>query len=196
MHIADGILRTELCAAAYVVSLGAVYVLGRRIEPEEVTRIGLLSAATFVVSLIHFPLAGTSVHLGLFGLVGILLGKRAFPAIFATLLFQSLLFQHGGLLSLGVNAINMGVGSLLAWAIWMTPGLRDYPWKAFGAGFLGVMAPALLMAAEFSVSGYGQGSYYLAIVYFGVAMIEGMLTVTAIVYFRRVKPAILLPSRI
>jgi cobalt/nickel transport system permease protein len=194
MHIADGILSTELCVAAYAVSLPAVYVLGRRIEPEEVTRMGLLSAVTFVVSLIHFPLAGTSIHLGLYGLVGILLGRRAFPAIFATLLFQALLFQHGGLLSLGVNSFNMGAGSLLGWALWRMPGLPDAG-KALGAGFLGVMIPALLMAAEFSLSGYGKGFYYVAAVYLVAATIEGALTAAAVAYFRRVKPGIFAFSR-
>ncbi len=194
MHIADGILSTGICAAAYAVSLPAVYALGRRIEPEEVTRMGLLSAATFVVSLIHFPLAGTSIHLGLYGLVGILLGRRAFPVIFATLLFQALLFQHGGLLSLGVNSLNMGAGSLLGWAVWRAPGLPD-GWRAFGAGFVGVMIPALLMAFEFSISGYGKGFYYVAAVYLVAATVEAALTAAAVAYFRRVKPGILVFSR-
>ena len=194
MHVADGILSTEISVGAYAVSMAAVYALGRRIEPEEVTRMGLLSAASFVVSLIHFPLAGTSVHLGLFGLIGILLGRRAFPVIFATLLFQTLLFQHGGLLSLGVNAVNMGAGALLAWGIWLLPGLPQGA-KAFAAGFVGVMAPALLMAFEFSLSGYGRGFYYLMAIYLVVAAVEAALTMAAVAYFRRVKPGILALSQ-
>ena len=194
MHVADGILSTEISVGAYAVSMAAVYALGRRIEPEEVTRMGLLSAASFVVSLIHFPLAGTSVHLGLFGLIGILLGRRAFPVIFATLLFQTLLFQHGGLLSLGVNAVNMGAGALLAWGIWVLPGLPQGA-KAFAAGFVGVMAPALLMAFEFSLSGYGRGFYYLMAIYLVVAAVEAALTMAAVAYFRRVKPGILALSQ-
>ena len=194
MHVADGILSTEISVGAYAVSMAAVYALGRRIEPEEVTRMGLLSAASFVVSLIHFPLAGTSVHLGLFGLIGILLGRRAFPVIFATLLFQTLLFQHGGLLSLGVNAVNMGAGALLAWGIWLLPGLPQGA-KAFAAGFVGVMMPALLMAFEFSLSGYGRGFYYLMAIYLVVAAVEAALTMAAVAYFRRVKPGILALSQ-
>jgi cobalt/nickel transport system permease protein len=194
MHVADGILSTEISVGAYVVSMAAVYALGRRIEPEEVTRMGLLSASSFVVSLIHFPLAGTSVHLGLFGLIGILLGRRAFPVIFATLLFQTLLFQHGGLLSLGVNAVNMGAGALLAWGIWLLPGLPPAA-KAFAAGFAGVMTPALLMAFEFSLSGYGRSFYYLMAIYLVVGAVEAALTMAAVAYFRRVKPGILALSQ-
>lgn len=110
MHIADGILSTEIAIAADAVSVGALYIFGKRAQTQEIPKMGVMAAALFVASLIHFPLAGTSVHLGLFGLAGILLGFRVIPAVFTALLFQSLLFQHGGLLSLGVNVINMSAG--------------------------------------------------------------------------------------
>ncbi len=120
MHIADGIIPTEWCVAAQGISWVSTYWLGRRLEPDEVVRLGMLASATFAISLIHFPLGGTSVHLGLYGLTGILAGRRSFPVIFAALLFQTVLFQHGGLLSLGLNAINMGAGALLAAFLWRT----------------------------------------------------------------------------
>ena len=88
MHIADGILSVEIAIAADAVSIGCVYLLGKRAEADEVPKMGLTAAALFVASLIHFPIAGTSIHLGLFGLAGIILGLRAFPVIFAALLFQ------------------------------------------------------------------------------------------------------------
>ena len=121
MHIADGIVPNLWCGVAHGVSWTAVYWLGRKLESAEVVRLGMLASATFVISLIHFPLGGTSVHLGLYGLSGILAGRRAFPVIFAALLFQAVLFQHGGLLSLGLNALNMGTGALLAAALWKVP---------------------------------------------------------------------------
>jgi len=114
MHIADGILPVAWCGAAHGVSWGALYWLGRKIETEEGVRLGVLASATFVVSLIHFPLGGTSVHLGLYGLAGILAGRRAFPVIFAALLFQTVLFQHGGLLSLGISAAPGGTRKLIS----------------------------------------------------------------------------------
>jgi hypothetical protein len=63
------------------------------------------------------------------------------------------------------------------------------------AGFFGVMAPALLMGFEFSLSGYGKGFYYLSAIYLVVALIEATLTTAAVAYFRRVKPGILSLSR-
>ena len=193
MHIADGILPVSLCVAGYAGAMAPVYVLGRRIEPVQVTRMGMLASAAFIASLIHFTVAGTSIHLGLFGLMGILLGRRAFPVVFVTLLFQTLLFQHGGLLSLGVNSVNMGLGSLSGWWLWRAPRVPEAV-RAFLAGFAGILVPALLMAAEFSMAGYGKGFYYIAAVYLAAATIEGLLTVAMVGFFRRVRPQFLVPA--
>jgi cobalt/nickel transport system permease protein len=190
MHIADGIIPNVWCGAAHAASWSAVYLLGKRLEPDEVVRLGMLASTTFVVSLIHFPLGGTSVHLGLYGLIGILAGRRAFPVIFAALLFQTLLFQHGGLLSLGLNALNMGTGALLAAGLWRTRFGPD-ALRAFLCGFLGVLAPALLIALEFALTGYGKGFLFMSALYLGAAAIEGVLTIAAVSFLRGAKPALL-----
>ena len=190
MHIADGILPAELCVAAHAVAWAGVYTLGRRLAPEEVSRMGLLAAASFVASLAHFPLGGVTVHLGLYGLIGIILGRRGFPVVFATLLFQALLFQHGGLLSLGVNALNMGAGALAAWALWRLPG-PSAAVRGFAAGFIGVLLPAALMAAEFAWTGYGRGFAVIATAYLAAAAIEGAVTAGAVGFFHKTKPEIL-----
>ncbi len=190
MHIADGIIPTAWCGAAHGVAWASVYGFGRKVEAFEIVRMGLLASATFAVSMVHFPLGGTSVHLGLYGLTGILLGIRAFPVVFAALLFQTLLFQHGGLLSLGLNAVNMGAGALAAAAIWRSPWKgNDLP-RAFVCGFAGIMFPALLLAAEFSFVGYGKGFYFIAALYAVAGAIEGALTAAAVTFLKRVKPAV------
>jgi cobalt/nickel transport system permease protein len=190
MHIADGILSTELCVAADVVSLGALYALGRRTDPDEIPRMGFMGAALFVASLLHFPVAGTSIHLGLFGLAGIVIGWRAFPVVLVALLFQSLLFQHGGLVSLGINSANMGAGAVAAWLIWRSDGLPSAV-RAFAAGFMGILTPALLMAVEFQLSGYGRGFFYIISLYSFAALIEGALTLTVVSFFQKVEPRLL-----
>ncbi len=190
MHVADGILPAAWCAGAHAAAWTGVYGLGRQVGPGEVVRMGLLASTTFVISLIQFPLGGTSIHLGLFGLTGILLGKRAFPVIFATLLFQALLFQHGGLLTLGLNSLNMGAGSLCAAGIWAIGKLPENL-RAFLGGFAGAMLPAVLMGVEFALADYGRGFYFIAGLYLVVAAVEGLLTTMIVSFFRRVKPAIL-----
>jgi cobalt/nickel transport system permease protein len=189
MHIADGILATEIVLAADAVSIGALYIFSKKINTDSIPRMGMMAAALFVASLIHFPLAGTSMHLGLFGLAGILLGWLSFPAVFLALLFQSLLFQHGGLLSIGINALNMGAGALAAYSFWS---LKKLPlWlRAFTAGFAGIFVAALLMALEFQMSGYGRGFFYILAGYGVVAAIEGGLTVFIVGFLSKVKPTI------
>lgn len=190
MHISDGIIATEICIAADAVSIGAIYAIGRKTDAEEIPRMGFVGAALFAASLIHFPVAGTSIHLGLFGLAGILLGLRAFPVVFVALLFQSLIFQHGGLISLGLNAVNMGAGAAVGWIVWKMSRLHKKV-RAFAAGFTGILLPAFLMAFEFHLSGYGRGVVYIAYIYSIAALVEGLLTLSIISYFVKVKPMIL-----
>lgn len=194
MHIADGIIPNVWCGAAHGLSWSALYLLGRRIETEDVVRLGMLASASFVVSLVHFPLGGTSVHLGLYGLIGILAGTRAFPVIFAALLFQTLLFQHGGLLSLGLNAANMGAGALMAAALWRSK-IGPETVRGFVCGFAGVTIPALLIAAEFAFTGYGKGFLYISTMYLGAAVLEGLLTAAIVSFLRRARPALLGPAQ-
>ena len=190
MHIADGIISTEIAIVADVISIGALYAFGKKTDADDIPKMGMMAAALFVASLIHFPVAGTSVHLGLFGLAGILLGVRSFPVVFVALLFQSLIFQHGGILSTGLNALNMGAGAIAAYLLWRVSGIPEFV-RAFTAGFLGIMVPALFMAVEFNVSGYGRGIFYLIYVYVIVAAVEGLLTLTIVKFFRRVESPIL-----
>jgi len=190
VHIADGIFPLPAAAAADALALGAVSLLARRIETAEIPKTGLMASALFLASLLHFPLAGTSVHLGLFGLAGILLGLRALPAVFVALLLQALLFQHGGLLALGMNTINMGGGALAAWFIWRTRGLPE-TFRAFGAGFAGILVPASLMSLEFLLVGYGKRILFLIAVYAAAAALEGALTVSAVAFLRKTEPSLL-----
>ena len=190
MHIADGIFPLPIAAAANVTALGAASWLGRRIGAGEIPRTGLMASALFLASLLHFPFAGTSIHLGLFGLAGILLGRTAFPAVFIALLLQALLFQHGGLFAIGLNAVNMGLGALAAALIWRTPRLPAAV-RAFAAGFAGILVPAALMISEFLLIGYGRRILFLAAVYSAVAVLEGALTVSAVLFLRQAEPALL-----
>lgn len=190
MHISDGIINTPVCLAAHAVAAVAIYVSGKSASSEEIPRMGMTGAALFVVSLLQFPIAGASIHLGLFGLAGIILGRRAFPVVFTVLLIQSLIFQYGGLLTLGINAINMGSGAFLAWLIWRYLPISVFG-RAFIAGISGILVPALFMAIEFRLSGYGSGIYILLLIYLVTALIEGGITFVAVNFFRKVKPDIL-----
>lgn len=190
MHISDGIIGTELSVVALAVSGGLIYISSRNTLQEEIPRMGIIAAALFAVSTIHIPLTGTSVHPGLYGLAGIILGRRSIPVIFTVLIFQALIFQHGGLLSLGVNTLNMSAGALVAWKIWE---LRKFPVLARAglAGFLGVTLPAVLMAGEFMLSGYGTGIAYFFSVYLLTGLLEAALTLSSVKFLLKVKPEVI-----
>lgn len=190
MHIADGIIAAEIAAAADVVSVGSIYFLGKRIKAVDIPKLGMTAAALFVASLIHFPIAGTSIHLGLFGIAGIILGVNAFPAVFSALLFQALIFQHGGILSVGINSLNMGAGALSAWMIWRIKAVPEQI-RSFAAGAIAILTPALLMVVEFQFSGYGRRVFFIFYIYALVAAIEGALTLVVVNFFRLVKSPIL-----
>jgi cobalt/nickel transport system permease protein len=190
MHIADGILPVEVSIAADVVAVGLVYAGGRKLETEEIPRMGIFAAALFIVSLIHFPIGATSIHLGLYGLAGLLFGLRSIPIIFVNLLFQSLIFQHGGLLSVGINTLTMGSGALAAWGVWKS--FKFYKQiKSFLCGFLGILIPAVLISVIFIISNYGKGMAFIVSAYIPAAVIEGLLTLVIFNYFNKVRPEIL-----
>jgi len=191
MHISDGIIDTNISIAAHLVSIGLIYLSGRKTEAEEIPKMGITAAALFVISLIHIPFAGTSIHPGLFGLAGIILGRRAFAVVFSVVLFHALIFQHGGLLSVGINALNMGAGAFVAWMLWKYKYAPEYI-RAFLAGMAGVIIPAAMMAFEFRLTGYGKGIFAVFSVYIIAAVIEGFLALSIVKFFRKVKSDIII----
>ncbi len=193
MHVADGILPVAGCVGAHFASTAWLYSTCRNLEVAEASRMGLAAAAAFVVSTIQFPIAGLPAHLGLYGLLGIVLGSRAFPVLYVCLLFQTLLLQHGGLVSLGVNAFNMGVGTFVGWWIWRLVPARQGV-RALAAGFAGALLPAVLLAWEFELADYGRGFYVVASLYSVVAAIEAAVTALAVSFLSRAKPEILVPA--
>jgi cobalt/nickel transport system permease protein len=84
-------------------------------EHKEVPKVAILSSVFFVASLIHVPLGPSSVHLILNGIMGVLLGWTAFPAILVALALQGVLFQFGGITTLGVNTLNMALPCNVKW---------------------------------------------------------------------------------
>lgn len=191
MHIADGIIATEICMGANAAAVGLLYLSGRQVQPREIPRMGFMGASLFAVSLLHFPLAGTSMHLTLLGLGGILLGTRIVPVLFVALLFQALLFQHGGFISVGLNTLNMSAGALAAGWIWRW-GIPGESLRAFLAGSTAILIPGFFMGMEFYLTGYGRGMLYLLSVYAVLASVEGLLTATAIRFLAQVQPEIFL----
>ena len=210
MHIPDGILPAAVCAAGYATTGAATWVSLRKINQQEDPRAGipkasLLTSAFFVASWIHVPVPPTSAHLVLNGLLGAALGYYAFPAILIGLFFQAVMFQHGGLTTLGVNAAMMGVPALLSYYIFRLRGLVDKEnrvWTAvfgFVAGAVGLGIAALVamvllittIPAHLDVEAERASIYALTAAHVPLMLIEGLFTALVVLFLQRVKPELL-----
>ena len=210
MHIPDGILPVPVTAAGYATAAAVTWYSVRKINQQEnprrdIPKASLLTAAFFVVSWIHIPVPPASVHLVLNGLLGAMLGYFAFPAILIGLFFQAVMFGHGGLTTLGVNAMIMGLPSLLARYIFRLRkfGNRESPRKTGAFGFLSgavaigvsvAMFVVILLAnfpADFDVGIERAAIYALALAHVPVIAIEGAITALLAVFLQRVRPRLL-----
>jgi ABC-type Co2+ transport system permease subunit len=56
------------------------------------------------------------------------------------------------------------------------------------------VAPALLLAVEFALCGYGRGFFALGLAYAGAGLLEGFLTMVVVSFLQRARPALLAPA--
>ena len=113
MHISEGILSAPVLVTGAALTATAVGYSLKKMEHKEVPRVAILSSVFFVASLIHVPVGPSSVHLILNGIIGVLLGWSTFPAILVALALQGVLFQFGGITTLGVNTFNMALPAII-----------------------------------------------------------------------------------
>ena len=210
MHIPDGMLPGEVCAAGYAGSAVLTWICIKKARSsnedtaEIVSRASVMAAAFFVVSWVHIPLPPVSVHPILAGLMGILLGWISFPAILVGLFFQAAMFGHGGFTTLGVNALSMGGAALLAWALYRMlrrkPGERAILVSGFVAGFAGVsfavivVGSVLILTIPAYINTGTEVSAVLAMAaaHLPLALAEGVFTALVARFLFRVKPDMLM----
>ena len=111
MHISEGVLSPAVLAGGAGLAVVGTTIGLKKLDYEAIPRVAILSAAFFVATLIHVPIGPVAEHLVLNGLMGLLLGWLAVPAILIALFLQALLFQFGGLTALGVNTVTMAAPS-------------------------------------------------------------------------------------
>ena len=93
MHISEGVLAAPVLLSSGVISAIGTYIGLKKIDPDDIMPAAMLSSAFFVAGLVHVPIGPGSAHLMLIGLLGIMLGWIAFPAILTALFLQVLFFQ-------------------------------------------------------------------------------------------------------
>lgn len=202
MHISDGVLSGPVLATGFALTAAIAGATLRRIDVEEIPKISVVTSAFFVASLIHFPVGTFSLHLILNGLVGIILGWRAFPAILLGIVLQAILFGHGGVSVIGVNTTMMGIGALAAYGVWRLRDRVQLPRLqarqrhiVFGAlaGAVSIIASGFILALALVTTGEAFVAIAsLAFVYhIPLMLIEGAVAGTCVAFLLRVKPTIL-----
>ena len=211
MHITDGILPAKVCISGYAIAGLATWYSLRQIDRQKnpqqgIPKASLLTAAFFVASGIHIPIPPASVHLVLNGLLGTVLGYYAFPAILIGLFFQSQMFGHGGLTTLGVNATMMGIPAILAYHIFRSRHLFRQ-WKkplvtsifAFFSGAIGLGLATLIfftlvissVPAGIDMVTERSALYAMMLSHIPLIIIEGIFTSMLVMFLQRVKPELI-----
>ena len=151
MHIPDGMLSPRFYLPAWAVAGGAwalaLRVTGRRWDIDRLPRLATLSALAFLLMSLPLPLpGGTSAHASGIGILAVSVGPGlTFLAISLVLLLQALVFGMGGITTLPLNALAMGLaGGSAAWAIWRVLRRWSEPAALVAAGWLATALPALL----------------------------------------------------
>jgi cobalt/nickel transport system permease protein len=197
MHISEGVLSAPVLLTGAALSAAGVALGLKKMETERVPLVGVLSSAFFVASLIHVPVGPSSAHLVLNGLLGLLLGWTAFPAILVGLAIQSLLFQFGGLTTLGINTFNMAMPAVCCYYLFGQATTHKYRWLviglAFGCGFLAIFLSAILVALSLIFTGesFLLLAKVLVVAHLPVMIIEGVVSACCLGFLRKVKPEIL-----
>lgn len=198
MHIVDGVLSTEVVVAGAVIAVGGISLGLRQVSIENMPRIALLSAVFFVASLIHVPIGPTSIHLIMNGLLGLILGWAAVPAVFIALLLQAVFFGFGGITVLGVNTVNMALPAIVVWLIFgpilaRTEG-RTMMIAAFLAGSSSIMLSAIMVGLSLALSGqeFIATARLVFVTNIPIMVVEGFLTAAAFGLIKKVRPALLL----
>jgi cobalt/nickel transport system permease protein len=211
MHISDGYLPASTCIGGYALTGLVTWYSLRQIKREKdptesIPKASLLAAAFFASSSLTIPLPPSSVHPLLNGLLGIVLGYYAFPAILAGLFFQAAMLSHGGLTTLGINALTAGVPALLAHYLfqlsrplrlrnlWLTSAI-SFIGGAGGVAITVLMLFGLLIAnipADID-AGVERSTIIstLVIAHITLMLLEGAFTATAVSFLQKTKPELL-----
>jgi len=197
MHISEGILSAPVLITGVSLTAAAVGYGLKKMTYKQIPKVAILSSVFFVASLIHVPLGPSSVHLILNGVTGVLLGWSAFPAILVALALQGVLFQFGGITTLGVNTFNMALPAIICFYLF-NRGVRSENnfivlILAFVCGLLAVLLSGVLVAAALVFTGepFIQAAKLVIIAHLPVMILEGILTAFCIGFLRKVRPEIL-----
>lgn len=197
MHIADGVLSTPVVVTTAAATAATLVYSVKGIKEEEIPKTSLLAGVFFAVSLISIPVGPSSIHPLFAGLLGVILGRRAPLALFVGLLLQAVLFQHGGLTSLGANTLMLSIPALLAGKLFYSLQGKAVFFRGAIVGGLSVLITVVILVALLILTDlrFGQGTFsvinILIVGHLPLVVIEALVTGSALQLIAKAKPEML-----
>lgn len=197
MHISEGVLSAPILIGGAALALGGVARGLKDVDGERIPKAAILAAMFFTASLIHVKIGPGSAHLVLSGLMGLLLGWAAFPVIAMGLLLQGLLFQFGGLSTLGINTFNMAapaalLGVICRKGIISQNGVISGLFAFFcGGGSVFISALMVAVCLLWTGSEFTVAARALVLSNLPVIIIEGLITLLCARFLKKVRPELL-----
>jgi cobalt/nickel transport system permease protein len=201
-HIPDGVLSAPVLIGGGVVTATALGWSLRSLDEDSLPKVAVMAALFFVASLITVAVGPTTVHLLLSGLMGLVIGWAAVPAVFIALVLQAVFFGFGGIGTLGINTMDIALPGIL-WAMAFAPLMRRTSSPGWGAliggvvGGLSVFTTALLVAAVLALSdpAYVTSAGLVLVTYVPLIAGEALVVGFACGFLMRVKPEMFWFSR-
>lgn len=165
MHIPDGFLSTSTWTSTWLISMGSIsYCIKKTkkiLKDKTVPLMGVMSAFIFAAQMLNFPvIGGTSGHLMGGVLAAVLLGPYAAAIVITCVLtVQCLVFQDGGLTTLGANIFNMSiVGAMGGYFVYrlfakLITGIKGIMIGTAIAAWLSVVVSSSVCALQLAFSG-------------------------------------------
>jgi len=197
MHISEGVLSAPVMISGAALTAVGTAVGLKKLDYDKIPQAAMLASVFFLASLVHVPVGPSAMHLVLNGLLGLILGWAAFPAILIGLALQAVLFQFGGLTGLGVNTVNMALPAVISYYLFGRLARGENQTLALAAAFMAGATGIILSGLMVGISLFFTGESFLiaaqAVVaaHIPVMIVEGLITLALVSFLRKVKPEVL-----
>lgn len=200
VHLADGQVSMMPVAGAWILCISVLVATCWKLSEEEAPAVALFAGVFFLGSLLSIPVpGGPKTHLLLTGMLGVMLGAKAFPAILVGCAMQALLFAHGGPASIAINTLVMGLPAMVLGSIgrmWVarsrTLGMVRAAGFATGAGT--AILTVILHSGTLLL--WGQGAWAtsaaaLVAIHIPLVVVEGVVSAAVVGLVWRARPGML-----
>ena len=204
MHIPDGFLNIVVSLIFWLITIImvglAISKTNKTLGEKQIPLMGIMAAFIFAAQMLNFPVAGgTSGHFLGGALAAIVLGPWAGILVMTSVVgVQALLFQDGGLLTMGANIFNMGIlTAVIGFGLYRMVIDRNKGTRLAVAGigsWIATMTAALIASLQLWMSGTAQLEIVIPAmlgvhVFIGIG--EALITVAALAFIEQTRPDLL-----